>query len=89
MEITTAMKITKEIISEDDYWIIGKIYHDDMFSTDCMKLKKMFLPPTVTWVRTTLTKPVRPTNPSPEYLEAIKKWPIKAEYKDTYYEGLK
>ena len=78
-------EIRHEIISETDFWMIGKTYHNNTYFGEWCKYKKGGNPPTPEQLKETERKRVEkaeayrlanPTEPSKEYFEAIKKWPI-------------
>lgn len=79
-------EIRHEIVSEDDSWIIGKTFHKETFFGDWCKYKNGGNPPSPEQLAETERKRIEkadayrstnPWEPSKEYYEAIKKWPIK------------
>lgn len=75
-----------EIVEENDTWILGKTFQHNTYFGDWCKYKKAGNPPTPEQLMETERKRIEvaeeyrknnPWEPSKEYFEACKKWPIK------------
>lgn len=75
-----------EVVEENDTWIFGKTYQHNTYFGDWVKYKKEGNPPTDEQLAETEKKRIdkaeeyrynNPREPSKEYYEACKKWPVK------------
>jgi len=78
--------IRHDIITENDNWIFGKTFQHNTYFGDWCKYKKGGNPPTPEQLKEIERKRIEiaeeyrknnPREPSKEYFEACKKWPIK------------
>ena len=78
------MVIEHTTIKEDDEWVFGITKHDGQFVTNWCRLKRDGIP-FISFPEIGYPPKVKPANPSPEYLAATLRWPIKDEYINDYW----